>query len=147
MERPWRRRLGLTAGAFVVAVLAAIASHLATIADLSPWVEAARPAPPPSVCTASTTDHDANVVVSGLRAHSFCGRLVEALGTDGLAWSYRTGRALLAPDHGDPGKLALVCRLERPRLRVSVYDDGKQEIGRSLCNEHFTGDWAESSLT
>jgi hypothetical protein len=144
---PWRRRLALTAGACLVALLSAGAAHLATVARLPSRAAAPRPAPQISTCTASPADHDANVVVSGVRAERFCLRLARALRADDSAWGYRTGRELLAPDRGDPAALSLVCRLQRPRLQVAVYDDGSQKIAHSICNEQLAGGWPDAART
>jgi Protein kinase domain len=146
--KPWRRRVALAAGAVLVAVLSAAAAHLATLARLPETAAAAPPAALPiSTCTASPADHDANVVVSGVHANLFCLRLVRRLRVDDHGWGYRSGRQLLAPDHGDAAALTVVCRLERPRLRVAVYDDGSQAIAHTLCNRQFSGDWADASFS
>ena len=146
--RPRLRRLALAVGALVIAGLAAAASHFATLSRVPAQAAAVeRAAAPISICTASPADHDANVVVSGVRADSFCVKLVRQLQADDHGWGYRTGRQLLAPDHGDTAALRLVCHLERRRLRVAVYDDGSQQIARTLCNQEFAGDWADAGVS
>jgi serine/threonine protein kinase len=140
-RHPWRRRLALTAGACLVALLSAGAAHLATLARMPSHIAAGPPAPRISTCTASSAAHDANVVVSGVRADAVCLQLARSLRAQDRSWGYRVGRDLLAPDRGDPNALSLVCRLERPRLRVAVYDDGRQQIAHTICNEQLAGGW------
>ena len=142
---PWRRRLALFVGACLVALLSAGAAHLATVARLQDRAAVPPPAQQISTCTASSADHDANVVASGVRADRFCLRLARALRADDRAWGYRTGRELLAPDRGNPGALSLVCRLDRPRFHVAVYDDGSQEIAHTICNEQLAGSWPDAA--
>ncbi|MEN3341966.1 MAG: eukaryotic-like serine/threonine-protein kinase [Actinomycetota bacterium] len=146
-RRPWRRRLALTAGACLVALLSAGAAHLATVARLRPAAAPVRPAAQFSTCTASPARHDANVVVSGVGADDFCLRLARALRAGDRTWGYRIGHELLAPDHGDIGGLTLVCRVVRPRLQVTVYDDGRQQIAHSICNEQLAGSWPNGGRT
>jgi hypothetical protein len=83
-------------------------------------------------CTASPVEHDANIVVRGIRAGDYCNDLVQALTAEGEQWTYRAGRRLLAPDHGAT-EVSLVCKLRNDRVRLHVYDSGSQSIGRDFC--------------
>jgi serine/threonine-protein kinase len=148
--RRWRRRLAFVVAALAVAVLGAAGGFAAASLARGPARAAAPPRPrqiPISTCTASPADHDANVVVSGVDADAFCLHLVDKLRADDQSWGYRTGRELLAPDKGNPAALTVVCRLERAKLHVAIYDDGHQQIAHTLCNEEFAGNWAEASFT
>jgi len=78
-------------------------------------------------CTVSPGDHDANVVAHGVGADAYCaGRARE------LAWSTRPGLALRSPDLGQ--ELTVVCRGRDRGMRITIYDDGRQRIGRDLCD-------------
>ena len=78
-------------------------------------------------CTVSPSDHDANLVVHGVGADNHCaGRARE------LAWSTRQGFALRSPDLGQ--ELTVVCTGRDRGMRIRIYDDGRQRIGRDLCD-------------
>ncbi len=78
-------------------------------------------------CTISPSDHDANIVAHGVGADTYCsGRARE------LAWSTRPGFALRSPDLGE--YLTVVCRGRDRGMRITIYDDGRQRIGRDLCD-------------
>jgi tRNA A-37 threonylcarbamoyl transferase component Bud32 len=113
------RRLGRSIGATVAAGLVAAVAILAF-----GYVRADAPAA--VTCTVSPADHDANLVVTGVDAHAYCAQRAQE-----LAWSIRHGHALRSPDLGQ--RPTLVCRTRRDDLRIAVYDDGGQRIGRDLC--------------
>ena len=92
-------------------------------------------------CAVSPFGHDANLVVSGVGAVSFCRSQAETLSAHGNAWAYRAGTRLLAPDSGNPGDLSRVCALARGGLVASVYDDFGQRMGTSLCHAYAAGGW------
>jgi hypothetical protein len=88
-------------------------------------------APASVTCTLSPTDHDANVVVTGVGANDYCTGLARQ-----LAWRTRPGFALRSPDRREHP--TLVCALRRRGFRIRVYDDGGRRIGRDLCST-YTG--------
>jgi serine/threonine-protein kinase len=141
---PAKLRRKVVAAALVLAAAAvAAASALTTRALTAAPGNRAAP-PPPATCTASPVDHDANVVVRGAGADAFCRVLTERLSGDSV-WTYRTGRALIAPDHEVSG-LSLVCRLRKGRLRITVVDSGSQSIGRDVCLSQVAPDWNGNSV-
>ena len=86
-------------------------------------------APAAVTCTVSPRDHDANLVVTGVDADAYCSDRARA-----LDWSIRSGRTLRSPDLGE--QPTLVCRTQYDRLRIDVYDGGRQRIGRDLCHQY-----------
>jgi hypothetical protein len=78
-------------------------------------------------CTVSPSDHDANPVVHGVEADSYCASRARE-----LAWSTRPGLALRSPDLGQ--ELTVVCWARDGGLRITIYDDGRHRIGRNLCD-------------
>ena len=141
-ERPTatRRRHRATARAVRVgkrAAATAAAGLIAAFALLAfGYVRADAPAV--TTCTLSPPDHDANVVVTGIDAKAFCAEHAQ-----GLKWSMRLGRKLRSPDLAEP--LTLVCRLDGSDLRISVYDNGRREIGSRFCGRVSTGELALGS--
>jgi serine/threonine-protein kinase len=116
--RRFGRRLGATVAAGLIAAFVLLAFG---------YVPADAPAA--VTCTVSARDHDANLVVTGVEAHAYCSERAQE-----LAWSVRPGHALRSPDLGE--RPTLVCRARRGALRVTVYDDGGQRIGRDLCDRY-----------
>jgi hypothetical protein len=92
-------------------------------------------APAAVTCTVSPRDHDANLVVTGVDADAYCSNRARA-----LDWSIRAGRTLRSPDLGK--RPTLVCRTQYDRLRIEVYDGGRQRIGRDLCHEYSASELA-----
>lgn len=86
-------------------------------------------APAAVTCTVSPRDHDANLVVTGVDADAYCSERARE-----LDWSPRAGRRLRSPDLGE--QPTLVCRTQHDRLRIEVYDGGRQRIGRDLCHQY-----------
>jgi len=144
-RRSPERLLTLFAVFALVAAASALAGGVLTLRTLQPEPSSAA-APPITSCTASAENHDANVVVTGVRPAGLCRELVATMTTDEAAWVYRTGRMLRAPDRGGE-ELEIVCRLRRGTLHVTVYDDGGQRIGRELCGTRFGPGWVEGAVT
>ena len=124
------RRFGRRTAALAIA--AAVASFLALAFG---YVSAAEPAV--VTCTVSPTDHDANLVVSGVGANDYCSNRAQD-----LTWRIRQGFSLRSPDLHE--QLTLVCSARTRGLRIAVYDDGGRRIGHVLCGS-FTGDQLASS--
>jgi tRNA A-37 threonylcarbamoyl transferase component Bud32 len=120
----WGRRLGATVTAGVVAAFALLALG---------YVRADAPAA--VTCTVSPKDHDANLVVSGVDADTYCADRAQQ-----LSWSIRPGLRLRSPDLRK--RPTVVCRARREGLRITVYDDGHQQIGRDLCDRYATNELA-----
>ena len=139
------RAIGLAAGFVVLTAAAALAGALLAFHEFAPSAAHGAARPTAGSCTASALSHDANVVVSGVDPSSLCRSLTASLASRSTAWTYRSGRVLLAPDHGSDA-LSVVCRLQRGSLTVTVYDTGSQRIGRDICDSHFAPSWNESSL-
>jgi hypothetical protein len=114
------RRFGRTLAATVAAGLVAAFALLAF-----GYVRADAPAA--VTCTVSPRDHDANVVVTGVDAKAYCAERARK-----LAWNMRLGYHLRSPDLDEP--LTVVCRTKGPELRITVYDNGKRELGGTLCD-------------
>jgi hypothetical protein len=49
----------------------------------------------------------------------------------------RLGRKLRSPDLSEP--LTVVCRSEDTDLRITVYDNGRRELGTQVCGQVSTG--------
>jgi len=146
--RPWRRhRRKLVAAAVALgAVALAVASSVATYAIAVPSESAPVAAPlRPTTCTMSPAGHDANVVVRGVHAGTYCRSLAAQLSSGSDSWSYRAGRLIYAPDHG-AGDVRPVCRFHDARMQVKVFDSGTQRIGRGVCLGHATGDWSSATV-
>jgi hypothetical protein len=92
-------------------------------------------------CAISPFDADANLVVSGVGAISFCRSQAETLSAQGNDWAYRANTRLLAPDSGDPTGLGRICSLARGRLTAAVYDDKGRRIGTDLCHAFAAAGW------
>ena len=120
------RRWGRVLAAVVAAAIAAGGAVVAFGYIRSDVPTPAR-APVAVTCTVSPSDHDANVVVTGVRAKAYCARRARE-----LAWTMRNGRQLLSPDIDEP--LTLVCRAKGGGLTIDVYDNGTQEIGNTVCD-------------
>ena len=116
--RRFGRRLVATVAAGLIAAFAVLAFG---------YVRADAPAA--VTCTVSPVDHDANLVVTGVKAHAYCSERAQEFG-----WSVRHGHALRSPDLGV--QPTLVCRARRGPLRIAVYDDGGRRIGRDLCGRY-----------
>ena len=84
-------------------------------------------APAAVTCTVSPSDHDANLVVRGVGADSYCASRARE-----LAWSTRHGFSLRNPDLGE--ELTVVCRARQSGMRIKIYDDGRRRIGQNLCD-------------
>jgi serine/threonine protein kinase len=117
------RRLGRLLLAMVVTIVLAAAAILAF-----GYVRADAPALAAVTCTFSPSDHDANVVVTGVDAKSYCAENAQA-----LKWTMRNGRHLRSPDIDEP--LAVVCRTNQGGLDITVYDNGRQELGSNVCDQ------------
>ena len=94
-----------------------------------------------SRCAVSKFGADANLVVSGVGARSFCRSQAQTLSAQGEAWAYRAGTRLLAPDSGNPQDLGRICALARGRLTAAVYDDLGRQIGTDLCHAFAAAGW------
>jgi serine/threonine protein kinase len=92
-------------------------------------------APAAVTCTVSPRDHDANLVVTGVDADAYCSQRARE-----LDWSLRAGRTLRSPDLGE--RPTLVCRTRDDRLRIEIYDGGRQRIGRDLCHQYSASELA-----
>jgi Protein kinase domain len=92
-------------------------------------------------CAVSPFDADANLVVAGVGANSFCRSQAETLSAQGQAWAYRANTHLLAPDSGRPSDLSRVCALARGHLTASIYDDLGRKIGNDLCHAYAAAGW------
>jgi len=122
------RRLGGRLAAIVAAGMTAAFALLAL-----GYVRADAPAA--VTCTVSPRDHDANLVVTGVDADAYCSDRARE-----LDWSLRAGRTLRSPDLGV--QPTLVCRTQDDRLRIEVYDGGRQRIGRDLCHQYSASELA-----
>jgi Protein kinase domain len=146
-RRPVRRHRSMRVG-IVAATIAAVAAGSAAGAALvvdrlaakPAAVAAARQTATPQTCALSSFQHDANVVVRGVRAAVFCRSQAHVLRLEGDRWTYRAGGELIAPDRG-VDSLAVVCRLRRGRLAATVYDSGAQRIGGDVCSWYASGGW------
>jgi serine/threonine-protein kinase len=92
-------------------------------------------------CAVQPFGADANLVVSGVGAISFCRAQAQSLSAQGDAWGYRANAHLHAPDSGDPTNLSRICALARGRLIAAVYDDLGQRIGTDLCHAYAAAGW------
>lgn len=117
------RRVGRLLTAMVVTIVLASAAILAF-----GYVRADAPALAAVTCTFSPSGHDANVVVTGVDAKAYCAQNAQA-----LQWTMRLGRHLRSPDINEP--LAVVCRTQQDNLDITVYDNGRQELGSSVCDD------------
>lgn len=115
------RRLAATVSAGVIAALALLAFG---------YVRADAPAA--VTCTVSPHNHDANIVVTGIDAKAYCAERAQT-----LKWSMRLGRHLRSPDLSEP--LSVVCHSEGTDLRITVYDNGRRELGTEVCGQVTTG--------
>lgn len=103
---------------------------------------------PATRCAVSPFGADANLVVAGVGAVSFCRSQAEALSAQGSdTWAYRASTRLLAPDSGDPTNLGRICALARGRLTVAIYDDLGRRIGTDLCHSYAAAGWELRSQT
>jgi serine/threonine protein kinase len=127
------RRHRATAGArrFGRRLVATVAAGLIAAFALLAFGYVRADAPAAVTCTVSPHDHDANLVVTGVDADAYCSERAQE-----LAWSVRPGHKLRSPDRGE--RPTLVCRARRDGLRIAVYDDGGQQIGRDLCDRYTT---------
>jgi serine/threonine protein kinase len=121
------RRLVATVAAGIVAAVALLAFG---------YVRADTPAA--VTCTVSPRDHDANIVVTGVDAKAYCAERAQS-----LKWNMRLGRKLRSPDLSEP--LTVVCRSEAADLRITVYDNGRRELGSRVCGQVTTGEQALGS--
>jgi serine/threonine protein kinase len=118
------RRLAAIAAAGVIAAIALLAFG---------YVRADAPAA--VTCTVSPLDHDANIVVTGIDAKAYCAERAQS-----LKWTMRLGRKLRSPDLSEP--LTVVCRSEGTDLRITVYDNGRRELGSRVCGQVTSGEQA-----
>jgi len=141
-----RRRRAVRAGLVAVSILAAaalgaavggavVAEHLVSL----PHLGAARVAKPVT-CALSPVDRDANVVVKGVDATSFCRAQARLFRQSGDDWTYRAGGELFAPDNGIDA-LGVVCGYLHGGLRAVVYDSGSQSIGAAVCDWFASDGW------
>jgi tRNA A-37 threonylcarbamoyl transferase component Bud32 len=121
------RRLAATVAAGLVAAFALLAFG---------YIRADAPAA--VTCTVSPPGHDANLLVTGVDARAFCAERAQE-----LSWSMRLGRKLLSPDLTEP--LTVVCRTRRSDLKITVYDNGRREIGSRFCGRISTNAFALGS--
>jgi tRNA A-37 threonylcarbamoyl transferase component Bud32 len=146
----WRRRLLVAAVATVAASAGLVAGALigwdVAGGDRSVATPPSRPRPP-LTCALSTLDNDANVVVAGTRAISFCRDAARSLSSQGEAWGFRSGKRLIAPNTGDPATLSVVCTLRGDGLALRVYDDSTQRIGHDVCRRYAVGGWEITSFS
>jgi serine/threonine protein kinase len=131
--------------AFLLVTLAVAAPATAAGVVLGHRYGRTHASPPPRAlatrCAVSRFGADANLVVYGVGAISFCRSQAEALSADGNSWAYRANTHLLAPDSGDPSGLGRICALARGRLSASVYDDLGRRIGTNLCHAYAAAGW------
>jgi hypothetical protein len=145
--RPVRRSRSVRLGLAAATIAALAACSAAGAAFLVQRFERPRGAPPRAAaapletCALSPFKHDANIVVRGARADTFCRAQAHVLQLEGDRWSYRLGGELFAPDHG-VSALRVVCRLRRGRLAATVYDSGTTRIGDDVCSWYSSGGWA-----
>ena len=119
------KRLGAAVAAGLIAALAVLAIGYVRADDTRAVV----------TCTVAPRDHDANLVVTGIDADTYCAARARA-----LAWTVRRGHKLRSPDLGQ--QPTLVCRARRDGLRIEIYDDGGQQIGRDLCGGYAVSELA-----
>jgi serine/threonine protein kinase len=145
--RPGRRRRSVRVSLAAAAIAALAACSAAGAAFLVQRFEphgdarAHAASGPLETCALSPFKHDANIVVRGARADSFCRTQAHVLQLEGDRWSYRNGGELFAPDHG-LSALRVVCRLRHGRLAATVYDSGTTRIGNDVCSWYSSGGWA-----
>jgi len=133
-------------GVALLAALAVAAPATAGGVVLGRRLAASQPSRPQpsqlvSRCALSPFGADANLVVSGVGARSFCRSQARTLSAQGNAWAYRSDTRLLAPDSGDPRNLGRICALARGRLTAAVYDDLGRQIGTDLCHAYAAAGW------
>jgi eukaryotic-like serine/threonine-protein kinase len=145
-RRPVRRHRSVRVGLAVTAVAALAAGSAAAAAFVVSGRLSARPPAHAAAssrverCAVSSFSHDANVIVRGAGAIAFCRSQAHVLRLEGDRWTYRSGRELIAPDHGT-SSLGVVCRLHRGVLRTTVYDTGARRIGGEVCSWYAAGGW------
>ena len=145
--RPARRRRSVRVSLAAATIAALAACSAAGAAFLVQRFEPHRGAPAPAAsgplqtCALSPFKHDANIVVRGVRADTFCRTQAHVLQLEGDRWSYRNGGELFAPDHG-LSALRVVCRLRHGLLAATVYDSGTTRIGDDVCSWYSSGGWA-----
>jgi tRNA A-37 threonylcarbamoyl transferase component Bud32 len=122
------RRVGR---ALVATIAAGLVAAVAVLAF--GYVRADTPAA--ITCTVSPRDHDANIVVTGIDAKAYCAERAQT-----LRWTMRLGRRLRSPDLSEP--LTVVCRSDDTDLRITVYDNGKRELGSRVCGQVTNGEQA-----
>jgi serine/threonine protein kinase len=143
--RPVRRHRSVRLGVAVAVAAVVAAGSTAAAAFMTgrlPPRHLPRTTLPAAVqtCVVSPFQHDANVVIRGTGANTFCRRQAHILRLVGDRWTYRAGGELIAPDHGSSA-LDVVCRVRRNRLIATVYDSGAQSIGGDLCSWYASGGW------
>jgi len=140
LARPVRRhrtvRVGLVAAVVAALAVGSAAGAAFMTGRLPLWPGHASS----ETCSVSPFQHDANVVVRGVGANTFCRSQASVLQLDGDSWTYRAGRELIAPDHGT-SSLGVVCHLRRSRLSATIYDSGSQEIGADVCSLYASSGW------
>jgi serine/threonine-protein kinase len=130
-----RHRATARAGRVARRVGAIVAAGIIAAAALLAFGYVRADAPAATTCTVSPRDHDANIVVTGIDAKAYCAERAQS-----LKWTMRLGKKLRSPDLSEP--LTLVCRREGSDLRITVYDNGKRELGSRVCGQVSTGEQA-----
>lgn len=141
----WRRRLTLALVAVAASIAGVIAGALVGF-DVAAGGSPLASGPPPR-CALSTLDNDANVVVQGAKALSFCRSQARALSLGSDPWGFRSGRRLIAPNTNDPTRLSGVCTLQGRGLSLHVYDDATQRIGHDVCRQFALAGWEVTNLS
>lgn len=136
----WRRRL-VVALTGIVGVCAGLVAGALIGYDVAGGDAPLAAPPKPVTCALSTLDNDANVVVSGPSATSFCRGQARALSATGDPWGFRNGKRLIAPNTGNTVALSIVCTLHRNGLALHVYDDATQRIGHDVCRRYAVAGW------
>jgi serine/threonine-protein kinase len=142
----WRRRLVLAAVGTTAAFGGVVAGALIGYDVAGGDASVAGPRQPVR-CALSTLDNDANVVVAGADAITFCREQVRALSATGDPWGFRSGARLIAPNTGDTTALSVVCTLRENGLSLRVYDDATQRIGHDVCRHYELGGWEITSFS
>ena len=122
-----RHRATARARRFGRRVVATVAAGLIAAVALLAFGYVRADAPAAITCTVSPHDHDANVVVTGVDARAYCAEQAQR-----LAWTMRLGRRLRSPDLSEP--LTVVCRRSHQELKITVYDNGRRELGVRFCD-------------
>jgi tRNA A-37 threonylcarbamoyl transferase component Bud32 len=142
----WRRRV-VVAVVGVVAACAGLVAGALVGYDVAGGDAAVAAPRQPVKCALSTLDNDANVVVAGPSAISFCRDQARALSSTGDPWGFRNGERLIAPNTENAAALSIVCTLRDNGLALRVYDDATQRIGHDVCRRYALAGWEITSLS